>query len=50
MTKTFLSRLIADFHRRQAMKALHDSQKRVSIKLARYNAHMAAARRLAVHG
>lgn len=48
---SLLSRLIADYHRRLALAALNASQQRASIRLARYNAHMAAARRLAVrHG
>lgn len=41
-------RLIADYHRRLALAALNASQQRASIRLSRYNAHMAAARRLAV--
>ncbi len=45
---SLLSRLIAAHHRRLALAALLASQQRASIRLSRYNAHMAAARRLAV--
>ncbi|WP_022955745.1 hypothetical protein [Perlucidibaca piscinae] len=45
---SLLSRLIAAYHRRHAVAALLVSRQRASIRLARYNAHMAAARRLAV--
>lgn len=48
---TLFSRLIADYHRRLAVAALLAGHQRAAVRLARYNAHMAAARRLAVrHG
>lgn len=45
---SFISRLIAAHHRRQALEALRTGQLRACIRLARYNAHMATARRWAV--